>query len=656
MHWNVLFMQPVLTTGPLESTPMGLSERVTTALAAVAEQLPGGGENRPGQVEMAQAVSDAITTETHLIAAAGTGTGKSLAYLIPAVLGGKRTVVSTATKALQDQLANKDLPFLQEHLDTPFDFAVLKGRSNYVCRQRLSELDDEGQQLGLDVSEGGSSGDVVDADDLEEILLWVKTTGTGDRAELPIEPSGRTWGAVSVGPTECPGAAKCPKGSECFAEVARHRAAEADVVVVNTYLYALDLVTEGVILGEHDVAIIDEAHQIEDIVAGAAGFELTGGRLRNLAITIKSIIADDDLVADLIDIGDQLGLDLEPHMGNRLEEQLDDDLARSLNRARDRANRALDTLRKIPKESKPEVIGRKERAMQAATHLVMDIDIALDMVEGTVAWVEGQRFPALKVASVDVSKVLSENLWSTRTAILTSATIPPNLPSRIGLSDFPHAQIDVGSPFDFEAAGMLYCAAHMPDPRSGDYRDALHAEIESLIMAAGGRTLVLFTSWRAMNLAKEHLLDRLPYTLLAQGDSPKQVLMDSFMDDEESVLFATMSFWQGIDVPGRALSCVIIDRLPFPRPDDPLLGARRDLVGSAAFREIDLPRAAMLLAQGAGRLIRSADDRGVVAVLDSRLSTSKSYRWDLIKALPPLRRTKSRDETIEFLKGIRDSA
>ncbi len=414
-------------------------------------------------------------------------------------------------------------------------------------------------------------------------------------------------------------------------------------MVVNTYLYALDLVTDGVILGEHDVAIIDEAHQIEDIVAGAAGFELTGGRLRNLAITIKSIIADDDLVTDLIDIGDQLSMDLEPHMGNRLEDQLDDDLARSLNRARDRANRALDALRKIPKESKPEVIGRKERATQAAGHLVMDIDIALDMIEGTVAWVEGQRFPALKVASIDVSTVLSDSLWSTRTAILTSATIPANLASRIGLTEFPHTQIDVGSPFDFESAGLLYCAAHMPDPRSDAYRDALHAEIESLIMAAGGRTLALFTSWRAMNLAKEHLLDRIPYTLLAQGDSPKQVLMDSFMEDEESVLFATMSFWQGIDVPGRALSCVIIDRLPFPRPDDPLLGARRDLIGSAAFREIDLPRAAMLLAQGAGRLIRSADAQGVVAVLDSRLSTSKSYRWDLIKALPPLKRTKSRD-------------
>lgn len=602
---------------------------------------------------MAGAVADAITNESHLIASAGTGTGKSLAYLVPAIVSGRRTVIATATKALQDQLANKDLPFLEDHLDVPFEYAVLKGRSNYVCRQRLFELDAEGEQLGMDVGDNAS----VDSEDLETILDWSKTTGTGDRAELPIEPSGRTWAAVSVGPTECPGQSKCPMGGTCFAEMARERSREADVVVVNTHLYAIDLVTEGVILGEHDVAIIDEAHQIEDIVANAAGFELTGGRLRNLANTIKAIIADESLITDLHDIADQLSLDLEPYVGKRVDDhEFDDDLLRSLNRARDRANRALDALRKIPKESSPDIIGRKERATNAATHVIADIDQALDMTTDQVAWVDGQRNPALKVASIDVTDVLAENLFDKRAAILTSATIPPNLPDRIGLTNHPHTNIDVGSPFDFENAGLLYCAAHMPDPRSDDYRDAVHAEIESLVMAAGGRTMALFTSWRSMNLAKEFLIDRLPYQLLVQGDSPKQVLVDSFMDDEESVLLATMSFWQGVDIPGRALSCVIIDRLPFPRPDDPLLGARRDLVGSAAFREIDLPRASMLLAQGAGRLIRSKDDRGVVAVLDSRLSTSKSYRWDLIKALPPLKRTKSRDEAIDFLKEIRDGA
>ena len=630
---------------------MGLSERATAALVAVAEQLPNGGEDRPGQREMTSAVSSAIGEGTHLIAEAGTGTGKSLAYLIPAILSGKRTVISTATKALQDQLANKDLPFLEDHLDTPFEFAVLKGRSNYVCRQRLQELEAEGEQLGLDVEDGNN----VDADDLDEILSWVKKTKTGDRAELTVEPSGRTWAAVSVGPTECPGQAKCPMGGSCFAEIAREQAKQADVVVVNTYLYALDLVSDGAILDEHDVAIIDEAHQIEDIVAGAAGFELTGGRLRNLANTIKQIVADEQLVSDLHDIAEQLAIDLEPHLGKRIQkDEFDEDLVRSLNRARDRADRALEALRKIPKESKPEVIGRKERASNAATHVIADIDIALDLIEGQVAWVEGQRNPSLKVASIDVSEVLAENLFANRAAILTSATIPPNLAARLGITEFPHEHIDVGSPFNFEEAGLLYCAAHMPDPRSAEYRDAVHNEIEALVMAAGGRTLALFTSWRSMNLAKEYLLDRLPYELLVQGDSPKQVLVDSFTNDEESVLLATMSFWQGVDIPGPALSCVVIDRLPFPRPDDPLLSARRDVVGAAAFREIDLPRASMLLAQGAGRLIRTAADTGVVAVLDSRLATSKSYRWDLIKALPPLQRTKKREDAVAFLNEIRD--
>lgn len=622
-------------------------------LRAVAAELPGGGEDRPGQVEMTNAVAEAMSTERHLIAEAGTGTGKSLAYLVPAVLNGKRTVIATATKALQDQLANKDLPFLQDRVDVPFEFSVLKGRSNYVCRQRLQELEADGQQLGLDADLG--LGDGVDVDDLETILSWVGRTQTGDRSELPIEPSGRTWGAVSVGPSECPGQKKCPMGGSCFAEIARAQSYEADVVVVNTHLYALDLVSENGILGEHDVVIIDEAHQLEDIVANAAGFELTGGRLRNIANTIKAIVADESLTADLHDIADQLGLDLEPHLGDRLEE-VDDDLARTLSRARDRAERALDTLRKISKDGAAEVIGRKERATRAATQLITDIDLALDLVSGTVAWVEGGGHnPRLKVASIDVADTLHDHLFGTRTAIMTSATVPPNLSARIGLrNDTPFDVIDVGSPFDYEQAGLLYCPVTMPDPRHDDYRDSLHNEIEALIMAAGGRTLALFTSWRSMTMAQEHLIDRLPYTLLAQGDAPKQVLVDQFLDDEESVLLATMSFWQGVDIPGRTLSCVIIDRIPFPRPDDPLLQARRDQVGRAAFGEIDLPRASMLLAQGAGRLIRSSEDRGVVAVLDSRLATKKSYRWELINALPPLKRTKERDEVVEFLRALRD--
>ncbi len=633
---------------------MSAGDRVVETLAGVTEALPGGGEKRDGQAEMARAVADAIETEQHLIVEAGTGTGKSLAYLVAAVRMKRRTVIATATKALQDQLANKDLPFLAEQLADlghgEFDWAVLKGRSNYVCRQRLAELDDAGQQLGLEVDD-----DSVDDDALADIRSWAERSRTGDRAELWFEPSGRTWSAVSVGPTECPGAQKCPMGSTCFAEMAREVALQADVTVVNTHLYALDLLTDNAILGEHEVVVIDEAHQLEDIVASAAGFELTIGRFRNLANTIRSIIADDDLPTDLIDIGIALGDDLEPHGGNRLgQAELGADLGRTLDRARDRANRAMEALRKIPKDSSAEVIGRKERAMRAATHVVMDIDVVLDLSDGTVAWVEGGANPSLKAASIDVDGLLREKLWDTRTAILTSATIPPKMADRLGLEAGEHTHLDVGSPFDFETAGILYCPITMPDPRDESYRDALHNEIEALVMAAGGRTMCLFTSWRSMNLARDHLIDRLPMDVLVQGEAPKPALVEAFTSDEESVLLATMSFWQGVDIPGRSLSCVIIDRLPFPRPDDPLLDARRNRVGRNAFGEIDVPRAAMLLAQGAGRLVRRGDDTGVVAVLDKRLATAKSYRWELINALPPLRRSKDRDEVLAFLKAIRD--
>lgn len=630
-------------------------DRVVETLTAVTAALPGGGEDRTGQADMARAVAEAIDEEQHLVVEAGTGTGKSLAYLVAAVHVKRRTVIATATKALQDQLANKDLPFLAEQVERDgqmgFEWAVLKGRSNYLCRQRLSELSDTGQQLGLDVGED----DAVDDDALADIASWAERTRTGDRAELWFEPSGRTWSAVSVGPTECPGAQKCPMGSTCFAEMAREVALEADITVVNTHLYALDLLTDNAILGEHEVVVIDEAHQLEDIVASAAGFELTSGRFRNLANTIRSIIADDQLPTDLIDIGMALGDDLEPHGGNRLgAAELGADLGKTLDRARDRANRAMDALRKIPKESSSEVIGRKERAMRAATHVVLDIDMVLDLADGTVAWVDGGSNPSLKAASIDVDKLLREKLWDARTAILTSATVPARMAERLGLEAGEHRVLDVGSPFDFETAGLLYCPVTMPDPRDDAYRDALHNEIEALVMAAGGRTMCLFTSFRSMNLARDHLIDRLPMTLLVQGEAPKPALVDAFTGDEESVLLATMSFWQGVDIPGRSLSCVIIDRLPFPRPDDPLLDARRNRVGRSAFGEIDVPRAAMLLAQGAGRLVRRADDRGVVAVLDKRLATAKSYRWDLINALPPLRRSKDRDEVLAFLRSIRD--
>jgi ATP-dependent DNA helicase DinG len=256
---------------------------------------------------------------------------------------------------------------------------------------------------------------------------------------------------------------------------------------------------------------------------------------------------------------------------------------------------------------------------------------------------------------VEVAEVLDQRLWGDRTVVLTSATVPANLAARLGLTDHPHRFEDVGSPFDFERQALLYCATSLPDPREAGYRAACHDEIERLAVAAGGRMLALFTSRRALDEAVEALRDRLPWTILHQDDLPRPLLMARFAEDETSCLFGTKGLWHGIDVPGPSLSLVVIDRIPFPRPDDPLLSARRDLVGDGAFREIDLPRAATELAQGAGRLIRSGGDIGVVAVLDKRLAMNRSYRWDLLEAMPPMARTSDPAEVASFLEGLQGS-
>jgi ATP-dependent DNA helicase DinG len=269
-----------------------------------------------------------------------------------------------------------------------------------------------------------------------------------------------------------------------------------------------------------------------------------------------------------------------------------------------------------------------------------------------VAFVSGSPdHPRLEIAPLDVGPVLASGVWTKRTAILTSATLPSTLAHRVGLHDGSYTQIDVGSPFDYDANALLYCALHLPDPRSAEFAGAVHDELAALIAAAGGRTLALFTSWKAMDAAAAAVKERVGVPILTQRDLPKTALVKAFSDDESSCLFATAGFFQGVDIPGRTLSLVTIDRIPFPRPDDPLLSARRELLGAAAFGEIDVPRASMLLAQATGRLIRNATDRGVVAVFDRRLGKA-SYRWQVLGALPPMRRTKERHEVERFLREI----
>lgn len=683
------------------------------ALQTVAASLPGGGEERPGQLAMARAVSRALDLDRHLAVQAGTGTGKSLAYLLPIVLAGRKTVVATATKHLQDQLADKDLPQVAAALgDTRrFDFAVLKGRANYLCRQRVRELAPgtdgargDGADSGsvhaassalFDVSafeeadppggDGERRAGMADADpgrvadQIRRLVAWAEATHTGERSELAFEPDRRAWAAVSVGPRECPGAYQCPSGPDCFAELARARAAAADVVVVNTHLYAAHLAAEGTVLPDHDVVIFDEAHATEDVMTEGLGLSLTPGRLRAVATSARGLVgADDRALADAVaETADLLDVALAPRAGRRVlrvgtagdDESAtrrrrgeDDELRTSLELATGRLAALSGALHRAGAEGPGRGDGdgdgdaaRRLRAQLSCTHLVEDLRTLADLGPDRVAWVEAsgpnRRQRALRAAPVEVGPILADRLWPSVTAVLTSATVPPLIRERLGLPVASSDELDVGSPFPYEVNTLLYCAARLPDRRLADAEPALHDELAALVEAAGGRTLALFTSWRAMTRAVEELRTRLPYPVLAQGDLPKPALLARFTAEEQTCLFATMSFWQGVDVPGPTLSLVTLDRLPFPRPDDPLLEARRERAGAGAFRLVDLPRAATLLAQGAGRLVRSSTDRGVVAVLDRRLAAA-SYGAELRAVLPPMPFTTRREDALEFLSRI----
>jgi ATP-dependent DNA helicase DinG len=656
-------------------------EKTDALLNRLREAMGSSGEDRPGQHEMAHATATAIVKRRHLVVQAGTGTGKSLAYLAAAVAMGKRVVIATATKALQDQLAQRDLPFVAAHAGRTLTWAVLKGRSNYVCLQRLDEVTADEQET---LSGLGS----LPTAEIRKIQTWAETTATGDRADLEIDPSVSAWSAVSVGPRECPGASKCPRGDDCFAETARRRADTADVVVVNTHLYGLHLAAGRSVLGDHDVLVVDEAHELPEIVSSTAGLELGRGRFTNVARMAASILAEDELCDSIDTIGERIANAMSPYSGERLVGTLTDKLTELSTIASGRLVSVMEAVRKIEAGGNPELETRKARVLTATTALAGDLQVFIDPPDDAVIWVEGETdAPVVKLAPLDVGITLDDLLWNPKpgerdrrpggtddgeaaadgwdngetaaggaadrhgipqTVILTSATIPHGLATQLHLPPELTDVIDVGTPFDFANNGLLYCAAQLPDPRADNFREKVNEELAALIKLAGGRTLALFTSYRAMNESAEALADRVDYELLVQGQLPKPKLVERFANEETSLLFATMGYWQGIDIPGSALSLVTIDRIPFPRPNEPLWEARREAAGRNAFSLIDVPRAAMLLAQGAGRLIRTKHDRGVVAVLDPRLATAKSYRWQLINALPPFPRTSKIQEVADF--------
>jgi ATP-dependent DNA helicase DinG len=599
---------------------------------------------------MARLVADAITDQQHLVVQAGTGTGKTLAYLVPALLSGTQTVVSTATKALQDQLANKDLPFLAAHLGIDFDWAILKGRSNYVCLQRLREMSNPDQaQLELETLA------VTTQAEIKRIAEWAGSSPTGDMAELDWAPSDNAWRSVSVGSDECPGADRCPLGEPCFAEQARRRSAAADVVVVNTYLYGLDVASGGAILPEHELVVFDEAQVLEDVMSDTVGAQIAPGRFASLSGVVRRIVEDPTVVGGIAEIAESLRDALHGHVGERVSTPLPDSIHEVLTDARLRLGNVNDVLAGID-TSVEDAKQRRLRAQKMTGRAIEQLDIAIEGREGYVAFVSGSReSPRLEVAPLDVGPTMAEGVWSKRTAVLTSATIPSSLAARVGIPADEVETADVGSPFDYEAHSMLYCALHLPNPNTAGFRAAVHDELEALIEAAGGRTLALFTSWSAMDEAAAALRERIDLPILTQRDLPKPALVRAFADSDDTCLFATQGLFQGVDVPGSSLSLVVIDRIPFPRPDDPLLSARREQLGSTAFAEIDIPRASMMLAQAAGRLIRSTTDRGAVAVMDPRLGKA-NYRWDIVSALPPMKRTRHREEIEVFLREITGGA
>jgi ATP-dependent DNA helicase DinG len=684
---------------------------VTGLLAAAVDGI--GGTARPGQGAMAEAVWRAIGTGEHLAVQAGTGTGKSLAYLVPAAahaIGrGSSVVVATATIALQRQLIDRDLPRLTPAL-TPLlgrepTFAILKGRRNYLCLHRLrtGPPDEPGETL-FDPADVSALGRQV-----RRLSAWAADTATGDRDELVPGVEDRAWRQVSVSATECLGAQRCPFGSSCFAELAREAAGRVDIVITNHALLAIDALEDYPVLPDRDVVIIDEAHDLVNRVTSVASAELSAPAVETAARRAGRMLSAEE-AAPLREAGEAADRVLTDIPAGRIDD-LPAALASSLAVVRDAAGACAARVR-------VSAGGNAEDAERLAAGRAALA--ALDDVSGTagrmlaafgpevaarrdVVWMDrpadpdSRRPPTLRVAPLEVGTLLADRLFRRQTVVLTSATLALGgsfeplarqwgLPSggsestggepssgrkpsaggepssgREPSAGAPSADgeaaadaaatgggpatpvglawsgLDVGSPFDHRRAGILYVARHLPPPGRNGLPESYLAELRELIEAAGGRTLGLFSSMRAARQAADELRGQISQPLLCQGDDATAELVRQFIDDEASCLFGTLSLWQGVDVPGRSLQLVVIDRIPFPRPDDPLASARQRAVaarGGNGFMTVAAAQAALLLAQGAGRLLRTTDDKGMVAILDPRLATAR-YGGFLRASLPP---------------------
>lgn len=671
-------------------TETALSKQALELLDRAVEAM--GGQRRDGQHEMVRRVVEAIESGDHLLVQAGTGTGKSLAYLVPLIVNAlgsdKPAVIATATLALQAQIVGRDVPrllaALEPVLPRPIDVALVKGRSNYVCKQKLGggfPTEDTGEgalfTLGEDASvahlPGSSTGPTSQLGrEVVRLRDWAQDTESGDRDELVPGVTDRAWRQVSVTSMECLGAQKCPLATECFSELARAKGAEADIVVTNHAMLAISAFEGIAVLPDYDVVVVDEAHELQDRVTGAVSGQLSVQMLLAAASSTRKHtgVSVDALQAAAAALDLALAGTPEGLLPNGLSEAQ----SQAVGQARDAARAALS-------DSKPEgnapVDGGRSIA-RSRLNLIFDLceRLLAAQDEGEVVWAsrpgsftpgkgyqkadEGE--PAvLNIAPLSVAMKLREGLFADRTVVLTSATLAIGNSFQatagglglLGPSAPKWTGADVGSPFDYPRQGMLYVAAHLKKPGFGNSPEQIE-ELKDLITAAGGGTLALFSSRRAAEDAAAKLRPQLDMKVLCQGDSSMSGLINEFADEPDTCLFGTMSLWQGVDVQGASCRLVVIDRIPFPRPDDPLVTARARAVartGGDGFLAISATHAAVRLAQGVGRLIRSSDDRGVVAVLDSRLANA-SYGGFLRAALPPFWATKDRTVALAALRRL----
>ena len=625
---------------PLNQTTDALLDQAVAAL---------GGARRDGQHSMAEAVTKALESDRHLAVQAGTGTGKSLAYLVPAIRHAHNTgstiIVSTATIALQRQLVERDLPRLVDALEPLMDrkptFAIMKGRNNYVCLNKIAQAGFEPDETLLDDDEVSWTGKHV-----KRVFEWADETESGDRDDLSPGVPDLAWRQVSVTSRECLGASRCPQGEDCFAELAKQKAAQVDIVVTNHALLAIDAAAETDILPEHDVVIVDEAHELDARITSVSTAEINARAIKMAANRAKSLGAEGKDIR-LGELADDFAIFIDAYESGRWVD-MDEP---SKNQLDGLSTAIVDCKTAVSRPSEGEAANDPEKFAERqnlTNHLsemaetihrileVFDTDDAAD--QDDVVWVDDS---SLAVAPLSVADLLRDNLFGENTVVLTSATLALGgrfdvMAAQWGMPKGTWDSMDAGTPFNPAKSGILYVASHLPAPGRDGLADETLAEMKELIMAAGGRTLGLFSSRRAAEQAAEKLRMQVPFEIFVQGQDTTGALVEKFSKHENSCLFGTLTLWQGVDVPGPACSLVLIDRIPFPRPDQPLLQARTDAAnaaGRSGFMEVSATHAALLMAQGAGRLLRATTDRGVVAVLDNRLET-KRYGGFLKNSMP----------------------